>query len=170
MSMPWRRGNKVRLLENGDQFFPRVYGALQRAQHVVLIETFILFDDDVGRALQHEILSAARRGVRVSVMVDGYGTPYLPASFVNAMTTRGVRFLYYDPRPRFMGMRTNLFRRLHCKIVVCDHDIAFVGGINFSAEHLTSYGPDAKQDYAVEVKGPIVIDIARYTHATIQSS
>ncbi len=41
-------------------------------------------------------------------------------------------------------MRTNVFRRLHRKIVVVDDAITFIGGINFSAEHNTSYGPEAK--------------------------
>ncbi len=51
-----------------------------------------------------------------------------------------------------MGMRTNLFRRMHRKIVVIDDTTAFVGGINYSAEHMSDYGPEAKQDYAVQVE------------------
>ncbi|SUB17763.1 Putative cardiolipin synthase YbhO [Pantoea agglomerans] len=47
--------------------------------------------------------------------------------------------------------------------------VAFVGGINFSAEHNTDYGPEAKQDYAVQVKGPVVGDIARYLQQAIGS-
>lgn len=169
MNMPWRSGNQIILLENGEAFFPRVFGALQRAQRVVLIETFILFNDKVGAALHREMLAAAQRGVQVTIMVDGYGSPDLPESYVGSLTAAGVRFLYYDPRPPFMGVRTNLFRRLHRKIVVCDDEIAFVGGINYSEEHLSDYGPEAKQDYAVEVKGPIVDDIARYAHAAMNS-
>ncbi|OON38858.1 cardiolipin synthase B [Izhakiella australiensis] len=167
MNMPWREGNQIRLLENGEQFFPRVYGALQRARERVLLETFILFNDKVGKALQRELLAAAKRGVRITLMVDGYGSAGLPKEFVSSLTSAGVRFLYYDPRPLFLGVRTNVFRRLHRKVVVCDGDIAFVGGINFSHEHLSDYGPQAKQDYAVELKGPIVDDIARYTEAAM---
>jgi cardiolipin synthase len=102
-------------------------------------------------------------------MVDGYGSPDLSDKFVNSLTAEGVRFIYYDPRPLVMGMRTNVFRRLHRKIVVVDETVAFVGGINFSAEHNTSYGPEAKQDYAVEVKGPIVADITRYVREAMGS-
>lgn len=56
-------------------------------------------------------------------------------------------------------MRTNVFRRMHRKIVVIDAHIAFIGGLNYSAEHMSSYGPEAKQDYAVRLEGPIVEDI-----------
>ncbi|AUX92857.1 cardiolipin synthase ClsB [Mixta gaviniae] len=169
MTMSWRDGNRIQLLENGEQFFPRVFGAIQRAQHSVLLETFILFEDDVGNALHRELLAAAQRGVKIEMMVDGYGSPDLSDEFVSSLTAAGVRFLYYDPRPLVMGMRTNLFRRLHRKIVVVDGVIAFVGGINFSAEHNTDFGPEAKQDYAIEVKGPIVDDIGRFVQEAIGS-
>ena len=169
MNFEWREGNSLRLLENGEEFFPRVFGAIQRAERSVMLETFILFEDDVGNALHRELLAAAQRGVKIEVMVDGYGSPDLSDKFVNSLTAEGVRFIYYDPRPLVMGMRTNVFRRLHRKIVVVDDVIAFVGGINFSAEHNTSYGPEAKQDYAVEVKGPIVEDITRYVREAMGS-
>ncbi|AIR86954.1 cardiolipin synthase ClsB [Pantoea rwandensis] len=169
MNFSWREGNQLRLLENGDQFFPCVSAAIQRAERSLLLETFILFEDDVGNALHSDLLAAAQRGVKVEVMVDGYGSHDLSDAFVNTLTEAGVRFLYYDPRPLVMGMRTNVFRRLHRKIVVVDDALAFVGGINFSAEHNTDYGPEAKQDYAVEVKGPVVLDIARYVQQAIGS-
>ncbi|ERK18352.1 Cardiolipin synthetase [Pantoea sp. AS-PWVM4] len=169
MNFSWRDGNQLHLLENGEAFFPRVFGAIQRAERTLLLETFILFEDQVGNALHRELLAAAQRGVRVEVMVDGYGSPDLSDSYVNSLTAAGVRFIYFDPRPLVLGMRTNLFRRLHRKIVVIDEVIAFVGGINFSAEHNTDFGPEAKQDYAVEVKGPVVLDIARYVQQAIGS-
>lgn len=169
MKFDWREGNQIRLLENGEQFFPQVFGAIQRAKQFIMLETFILFEDEVGNALHRELLAAAQRGIRVEVMVDGYGSPALSSSFMNSLTGAGVRFIYYDPRPLVMGMRTNVFRRLHRKIVAVDGDIAFVGGINFSAEHNTVYGPEAKQDYAVEVKGPIVEDITRFVKEAMGS-
>jgi cardiolipin synthase len=169
MNFSWQEGNRLLLLENGEAFFPRVFGAIQRAERTVLIETFILFEDEVGNALHRELLAAAQRGVRVEVMVDGYGSAELSDKFVNSLTSAGVRFIYYDPRPLVMGMRTNVFRRLHRKTVVVDDVVAFVGGINFSAEHNTDYGPEAKQDYSVQVKGPVVADIARYLQQAIGS-
>ncbi|WP_034944885.1 cardiolipin synthase ClsB [Erwinia oleae] len=169
MNMEWRNGNHLRLLENGEAFFPRVFEAIRRAQANVLLETFILFEDDVGNELHTVILEAARRGVKVEIMVDGYGSNDLSETFVHSLITAGVRFIYYDPRPLVFGMRTNIFRRLHRKIVVCDGEIAFVGGINFSSEHNSSYGPQAKQDYAVEVKGPVVDDITRFVQQAINS-
>ena len=169
MNMEWRDGNRLRLLENGEEYFPRVFEAIRRARESVMLETFILFEDEVGNELHEVLLAAANRGVKVEMMLDGYGSNNLSTEFVNSLTSAGVRFLYYDPRPLVLGMRTNIFRRLHRKIVVCDGVIAFVGGINYSAEHNSSYGAQAKQDYAVEVKGPIVDDITQYVQQAINS-
>ncbi|MGE8420379.1 putative cardiolipin synthase YbhO [compost metagenome] len=159
MNRPWVDGNSVQLLINGEDYYPRVFAAIANAQEEVLLETFILFDDKVGQELQQVLIEAAQRGVRVEVVVDGYGTADLPQPFISAMTEVGISFHVFDPQPRLIGMRTNLFRRLHRKIVVVDGEQAFIGGINYSADHLGDYGPMAKQDYAVEVTGPVVAQL-----------
>ena len=159
MNRPWVDGNSVQLLINGEQYYPRVFEAMAQAREEILLETFIIFDDKVGQQLQQVLIDAARRGVRVEVAVDGYGTADLPASFISAMTDAGVSFHAFDPQPRLVGMRTNLFRRLHRKIVVVDGERAFIGGINYSADHLGDFGAMAKQDYAVEVTGPVVAQV-----------
>ena len=167
MSRRWSRGNRVRLLENGDQFFPRVFEVIERAEREVLLETFLLFDDAVGKALYGVLVAAARRGVRVQVTVDGYGSPDLAAEFVDALVRAGVRLHVFDPCPKVFGMRVKVLRRMHRKIIVVDRTRAFVGGINFSVEHLTSFGPRAKQDYAVEIEGPVVEQIHAFAHAVL---
>lgn len=163
----WRPGNQFRLLENGEDFFPAVFEAIAHARHEVLLETFILFEDKVGLALHEVLLGAARRGVQVDVLVDGFGSPNLSERFVGTLTDAGVRLRVFDPKKPLLGYRTNVFRRMHRKVVVVDAERAFVGGINYSADHLMDYGPEAKQDYAVEVRGPLVADIRAYVHSAI---
>ena len=168
MKLEFRPGNRVRLLENGEQFYPAVFEAIAAAREEVLIETFILFDDEVGRALQRVLIEAAGRGVRVDLTVDGYGSANLPPEFIGAMTAAGVRFHVFDPLPRLpFGLRTNLLRRLHRKLVAIDARLAFVGGINYSADHLMSFGPMAKQDYAVCIEGPLAVDIRAFATRTL---
>ncbi|MDP3294632.1 MAG: cardiolipin synthase ClsB [Nevskia sp.] len=152
----WTIGNQLRLLENGEEFFPQVFEAIAGATQEVLIETFILFEDQVGNELQRLLIAAAQRGVHVELVVDGYGSEELTPAFIAALTEAGVRFKRFDPQPRKLGFRTNIFRRLHRKTVVIDGRQAMIGGINFSAEHLREYGPESKQDYSVAVEGPVV--------------
>ena len=152
----WTEGNRLRLLENGEAFFPLVFDAIANATQEVLIETFILFEDQVGNELQLKLIDAAKRGVHVELVVDGYGSEELTPAFITALIDAGVHFKLFDPQPRKLGYRTNIFRRLHRKTVVIDGKQALIGGINLSAEHLRAYGPESKQDYAVLVEGPVV--------------
>ena len=156
--------NALRLLVNGEQYFPQVWRVIEEARSEILLETFILFDDEVGQALRRALVDAAGRGVAVDLTVDGYGSESLPQEFIDELTAAGVRFHIFDPRPRLLGIRTNIFRRMHRKIVVADGKVALIGGINFSADHLASFGPQAKQDYALEIRGPLAAEIREFAH------
>lgn len=163
----WRTGHRVRLLENGEAYFARVFEAIDAARESILLETFIWFEDKVGIPLKDHLVAAARRGVQVHLLVDGFGSPDLSEGFVGELADAGVQLRMFDPRPRLAGLRLNVFRRLHRKLLVIDERIAWVGGINYSADHLADFGPEAKQDYAVEVEGPVVDDIVSFMRHAI---
>ena len=161
----WQRDNQVELLENGEAYFPKVFEALRGAQREILLETFILFEDKVGQELQSLLIEAAQRGVKVVVSLDGFGCGELSPAFLAELADAGVAVQMFDPASKTLGIRTNWFRRLHRKIVVVDAAVAFIGGINFSADHLGDFGPEAKQDYAVQVIGPAVADLHHFALA-----
>lgn len=163
----WKPGHRLELLENGEAYFPRVNQAIESACERIIIETFILFEDEIGLELARMLMAAARRGVTVDITVDGYGSSGMTQDFITALAAAGVRLHIYDPRPTLFGMRTNLFRRLHRKIVVIDRRLAFIGGINFSMDHVRRYGPEAKQDYAVQLEGPVVDDLSALAEAFV---
>ena len=168
MNLDWTHGNRFALLENGEAFYPRVFEAIAQARREVLLETFILFDDKVGRQLQQALLQAARQGAQVHVLVDGWGSPDLGADFTGPLADAGVRMRAYEPVRRVLGARLNLFRRMHRKLVVVDGRIAFVGGINYSIDHLAEYGPKAKQDYALAIEGPLVAQVRAFCRASLE--
>ena len=136
-----------------------MFDAIASARHEVLIETFILFEDKVGAELEAALAVAAGRGAHIELTVDGYGSEKLSTAFTERMKSLGVVLRMFEPFPRLFGNRVNLLRRLHHKIVVVDQRIAFVGGINFAEDHLLSSGPKSKQDYAVQLEGPLVDDV-----------
>ena len=140
LKLEWISGNRVHLLENGDTYFPAVFDAIDAAKREVLIETFILFEDSVGHDLQQHLIGAAMRGVEVDLTVDGFGSPDLSNDFISALTDAGVRLHVYEPTPLVRHLKP--LRRLHRKIVVVDAQVAFVGGINFSVDHLESMAPE----------------------------
>lgn len=170
MNNRWYRGNRVDLLENGEEFFPAVFDAIRHARKEVILETFIVFEDKVGKELHEVLLQAARRGVQVDMLIDGFGSPDLSPAYIDSLTAAGVRIRTFDPAVRILGVRFNVLRRMHRKIVVVDGERAFVGGINYSADHLADFGPQAKQDYSVELVGPIVEEIHRFVRSAIHHS
>lgn len=165
----WTHGNRLELLENGEAFFPSVFEGIRAAQREVLIETYIWFDDRVGRELQGHLIDAARRGVTVHVTVDGYGSMDLPEAFVRELAEAGVHFHVFGPVTPIVGRQTSLFRRLHRKLVAIDGQVAWIGGINYSDEQTRAFGAKSKQDYAVRVEGPAAVDIHAFCRAALGS-
>jgi len=168
MNSRWLSGHSVRLLENGEEYFPAVFDAIRSARHEVILETFILFEDKVGWALHAALLEAARRGVQVDVTVDGFGSPDLGPKFIGELTEAGARLHTFEPSRRLFGVRFDVLRRMHRKILIVDATLAFVGGINYSADHLADFGPQAKQDYAIAIRGPVVEQIRRFARAAMR--
>lgn len=163
----WTGGNAITLLDNGEEFFPRVFACIANARREVIVETFILFEDPVGLQLQEALIAAARRGAQVDITIDDWGSPDLSEHFLGALRAAGVRVHAFNPGLRPFGLRPHLLRRMHRKIAVIDREVAFVGGINYSADHLMDFGAEAKQDYAVEIQGPLVAEIHRFCHAAL---
>ncbi len=73
----------------------------------------------------------------------------------------------FDPHKPLLGMRMHMFRRLHRKLLVVDGERAFVGGINFGADHLADFGPTAKQDYSLEIEGPLVATVRGFMRTAL---
>lgn len=166
MKDTWREGNRVGLLENGEEFYPRVRQLIEAAVTSIYIETFILAEDEVGRELRGLLIDAARRRVSVDVLADGFGSDGLSPEFVSGLTEAGARLHLYEPRRRLLGWRTNVFHRMHRKITLIDGRIALLGGINYCKDHLVERSPEALHDFAVEVEGPVVDDIRAFVERT----
>lgn len=155
----WRDGNDVEVLINGEAFFPRVFESIRKARREVLLETFIVWEDEVGKALQQTLMLVARRGVYVEITIDAYGANEVSDTFLQELADAGVHVHLFEPTRHLFSFRLNVFRRLHRKLVVVDSETAFIGGINYSSDQLSAFGEEAKQDYALQVRGPVVSDI-----------
>jgi len=167
MNSRWVPGNRFELLCCGEGYYPRVFADIEAAEHEVLLETFIWFDDAVGRQLRAALLRAARRGARVHVLIDGWGSPDLDETFTRPLIEAGVQLRSFEPARWLFGTRINMLGRMHHKLVVVDGRVAYVGGINYSRDHLTD-DPMGKLDYTVAVEGPLVAQIQAFCRANIE--
>ena len=66
-------GNRITLLRDGAQYFPALMRAIDGAEREIWLETYIFADDVTGRLVASSLSRAAGRGVRVRVLVDGWG-------------------------------------------------------------------------------------------------
>ena len=131
-------------------YFDDLLAGLTSARHSIEFETYIFDDDELGTAICKQLMSAAGRGVRVKVMVDGFGSPRWMDLFFDALRKAGVEARVYHPLPlsalftraeRYPSIG-NFFRRLstmnernHRKVCIVDGVKAWTGGMNVSLRH-----------------------------------
>ncbi len=150
-------GNRLTLLESGRQYFPALLAAIANARHEVWLESYIFELDETGRQVLQALLAAARRGVRVRLLLDGFGCRHFPPQEVRRLRAQGVQLMFYRPELGAWRLRRHRLRRLHRKLALIDARIGFVGGINI----IDDWRPRAglAYDYAVQVEGPVVAEI-----------
>lgn len=148
-------GNAITLLENGADFFPALEQAIDGAAHEIFLETYIFEPDATGRAIAAALARAARRGVAVQVLVDGFGARGFARTMRPALVEAGVAVLVYRPELGFFRLRRHRLRRLHRKLAVIDGRVAFVGGINIVDDLRHDVPGRPRFDYAVRVEGPL---------------
>ena len=155
----FRPGNRIALLRNGAEYFPALETAIDGAGSDVHLETYIFADDPTGRRIALALIRAAERGVRVRVVVDGFGTRGYSGTLFEELQTGGVEVVVYRPEVARFRFRKHRLRRLHRKIAVVDGRTAFVGGINIIDDMNTPKHVPPRFDYAVCVEGPLLADI-----------
>jgi cardiolipin synthase A/B len=153
-------GNQITLLANGPAYFPAIETAIARAGHEIYLEAYIYQNDATGQRIADALQRAARRGVKVHVLIDGYGSKDLPPDLRDRLRADGIQLLIYRPRISPWTFRRERLRRMHRKIVVVDRELAFVGGINIVADREKADVMPPRYDFAVAVQGPLV-DVIR---------
>ena len=150
----------TRLLRSGVALFEALIEAVDRAQHEVLLETYIFDFAGAGADVGYSLARAAQRGVRVCVVVDGVGTGTLPPEWAQRFDQAGVQCRVYSPLAGLGFWLPSRWRRLHRKLCVVDQALAFCGGINILDDFIDPNVPGGLQlprlDYAVSLRGPLV--------------
>jgi cardiolipin synthase len=162
-------GNEVRLCAGGDELFPAMAAAIHGACREVWLATYIFHDDPAARAMADALIAAGRRGVRVRVVVDGFGSHRTLATLRRWFADEPVALAVFRPLERWYAwLQPGQFRRLHHKLCVVDGERAYVGGINIiddrnDVRHGGAETP--RLDFAVELGGPVVLPVEQTARA-----
>ncbi len=154
-------GNRLTLLESGREYFPALLAAMDQASREIHLESYIFEVDETGRKVLAALRRAARRGVRVRLLLDGFGCRHFPRHIAARLRMDGVQLLFYRPELGLFRLRRHRLRRMHRKIALIDARIAFVGGMNIIDDRrdngvLISHSCD----FAVKIEGPVVAQVA----------
>lgn len=157
--VPVLRNNQLELLVDGQQTFDSIFEGIDAAEEYVLVQFFIVKDDELGRALKARLLTKAREGVRVYFLFDEVGSHDLPGSYLEELREAGIQAFDFHTR-KGPSNRFQINFRNHRKIVVVDGHTAWVGGHNVGDEYM---GRDPEfghwRDTHVRIVGPAVIAV-----------
>lgn len=155
-------GHRLRLLQGGGELFPAMVRAVDAARWQVHVETYILVLANQALEVVEALERAAQRGVEVRLVVDGIGTPQVPAAWRERLRQAGVQLRVYAPLGRLGLLIPSRWRRLHRKLCVVDGTVGFCGGINL-VDDLDDPALGRLQhprlDFALQVIGPLVDDM-----------
>lgn len=152
-------GNKLTLLQNGDEYFPAMLKAIQAAKKTINFEAYIFYSDTVGTQFRDALSERASAGIEVRMLLDGIGSGWrLNNSDVRMMKKAGVKFAYYHPTHSWRLDRTN--RRTHRRVLVVDGKLGFTGAVGF-AKNWSGHAQDKDhwRDALMRVEGPLVASL-----------
>ncbi len=153
------KGNKVEPLYNGDEVYPAMLEAIEKAERSVTLTTYIFANDRAGHRFVEALSAAVARGVAVRVLIDSVGARYSIPPVTHRLRMNGVptaRFM-----PSFLPWFTPYFNlRSHRKILVVDGRLGFTGGMNIRAGNvLADEPPHPTCDMHFRVTGPVVHEL-----------
>ena len=155
-------GHQLLLLEGGAELFPAMVEAMDAARSVVHLETYIFEFAGSALSVAQALERTARRGVQVRLVVDGVGTPRIPAEWQQRFDQAGVNWRVYAPLGRLGLLIPSRWRRLHRKLCVVDGTIGFCGGVNIiddQEDGALGRLNAPRLDFSLRVAGPLVAEM-----------
>jgi cardiolipin synthase A/B len=158
--LPFLAGNEVELLIDGEATFKSILEGISRATETLLVQFYIIHDDELGREFAERLLERAKAGVKIYLLYDDVGSFWLPRAYKNRLRKAGIRVSGFNHRHRILRVLgpTRIQYRNHRKIVVVDGKEAWIGGLNVGDEYMgRSKVFGHWRDTHVRLKGPAVL-------------
>ncbi|MFE1292563.1 phosphatidylserine/phosphatidylglycerophosphate/cardiolipin synthase family protein [Streptomyces sp. NPDC058751] len=152
-------GNELVPLRNGDRIFAAMLDAVRSAEHTIDMMTFVYWRGQIARDFAAALADRARAGVRVRLLLDGFGAKRIEEHLLRTMTVAGVEVAWFRKPLWLSPLKQN--HRCHRKALVVDEHTAFTGGVGIAEEWCgDARGPSEWRDTHVKVRGPAVDGIA----------
>jgi cardiolipin synthase len=154
-------GNAVVLLDEGGATYQAMGDAIDAAKDHVHAQFYLIRNDATGAWFRDRLAAAAARGVKVRLLMDGYGCFTLPSSWARPLLKAGAQVARFSPLRSLIVQPINL--RNHRKIIVVDGTVAFTGGFNIGDEYKGGNMPGvgAWRDVHLRIEGPAAEELQR---------
>jgi cardiolipin synthase A/B len=152
---PIQSGNSVRILQNGDGFFPALFEDIEKARESIHLETYVWWKGEICDQLARALADKARQGVEVRLTIDAAGSTKANKDLFEMLAKAGGQVAYYHPfQLKDIGLFNN---RTHRKLAILDGRVAHVFGHGI-AQQWTGDAQDEEhwRDTGVRLEGPIV--------------
>ena len=149
--------NRIKLVQGGKEFFDTLKEVIDSAKHNIHFQTYIFGEDQTGNEIADALMAAARRNVKVYLLLDGFASQHLSQSFRHKLKEAGVHFRYFEPL--FRSTQFYLGRRLHHKVVVVDGYKSLVGSMNIADRYNDVPPSKAWFDVALYAEGDIAAEL-----------
>lgn len=148
-------GNHIDILRNGDEIFPAMLGAIGEARSTIDFLTFVYWVGEIGEEWARALADRAKDGVRVRVLLDALGAYDIEPRLIDLMEKSRVQVERFRPVDRLRFWETD--HRTHRKVLICDEDVAFTGGVGIADEWRgDARNPSEWRDTHFRVRGPAV--------------
>lgn len=156
--VPFVGGNNVELLNNGDAFYPRMLGDIERAQRSITIEAYIYWAGDIGLRFARAISAKAQAGIKVKILLDAIGSAAIGTEILEVLEAGPCQMAWYNPIRWYTIGRFN--NRTHRKSLIVDGAVGFTGGAGIADHWLgDARGPEEWRDMQLRVEGPGVFPL-----------
>ena len=149
-------GNRLELIETGQERFGMLLSLIAAAQTSIKMLMYMFNPDEDGDAVRDALTDAARRGVDVKLMIDGFGSAATPKFFTD-LADAGGEYCVFNPA---WGRRYLL--RNHQKLIVIDETTVLIGGANIDATYLDDRIAKHWRDLWLRLDGPEAALPSRY--------
>lgn len=155
LGVPFTQGNTVEVLRNGDEMFPAMLDAIAASTSSVDLLWFLWGHGEITDLFTDALAERARAGVRVRVLLDGFGARGISHDQVRQLRSAGCEVVFFRP---FRGARVTTFNmRNHRRALICDESTAFTGGTGIDeAWSGNADSPAHWRDTGYRLRGPAV--------------
>ncbi|MFJ6479902.1 MULTISPECIES: phospholipase D-like domain-containing protein [unclassified Streptomyces] len=152
-------GNALLALRNGDEIFTAMLDSVRAAEHTVDMMTFVYWRGAIARQFAQALADRARAGVRVRLLLDGFGSRLIEQNLLDLMEDAGVDVAWFRKPLYLSPLKQN--HRCHRKVLVVDEQTAFTGGVGIAEEWCgNARNENEWRDTHVRLRGPAVDGVA----------